>query len=373
LILLKKQNGVTIGVRPNRLSTVDLDFVRESSGGGPAGAVAADPLAGVETAEDTIRTIAAEVEKGNVAVMWYALPKSYQADVNGLVHAFAEKMDADVWNQGFAVASKTLNLLKTKKDFILSNPAVEQAPIDGNAVGDNWDAFVDVIAVLVNSEISDLDKMKTLDVGAFLNGPVKQFTEKTVAVAKTVSPDAKAAFGTAGEIKVSTVKDDGDTVTLKIEGAPSFLPVIGDLAGPPGVGEAVGGDAFGDDAPEVGAPGGGEPEEREMVRVEGRWVPKGLADQWPVLMAGAKEAINGISLAESKPQIMDLIAKIDGAGEQLKNAQTADDFNAAIGAAMGMFGPMVGSPEGGPPGGAPPEVGGGDDPFGAAPPGDAPF
>ena len=367
-VLLKKQNGITIGVPVNRLSKTDLDFLRSAASGGPA-PTGANPLASVQSAEDTIRMIGAEVEKGNLGIMWHALPISYQADVNDLVHTFAGKMDRDIWNKGFGVAGKTLTVLKSKKDFILAQEALKSAPIETDAMSQNWDALVDLLAILVNSDISDLDKMKALDVGSFLNGPMKEFTTKAIAMSKSVSPQAASMI--SGSVpKVTTLKDDGDTVTLKIEG-PALPPGLS------GASAASGGDVFADGA--VGADvdvavevEDAGPREVVAVRVEGRWLPKEMVDGWPASIAAAKQAINGLStdaLAQNKQKILGGIAMVDGILDQLMNAQTADEFNRIVGDVMTMAGPMIGGPGGPPPGG-----GGTDNPFGAAAPaGDDPF
>jgi hypothetical protein len=367
LILLTKQNGITVGVPINRLSKADADFVRSLAGGGPAPA-GADPLASAQTAEATLRLIATEVDKGKLGIMWHALPKSYQADVNDLVHTFAGTMDRDIWNKGFAVGGKALNVLKTKKDFLLANAALKMAPVEGDAVGQNWEAFVDLLAILVNSELSDLDKLKTIDAGAFIDGTMNRFAEKAVTLAKSVAPQAGALPGGGRVPKITTLNDDGDTVTLQVEG-PALPPGLagGAASAFAGVGALAGAGAEGnvDAGAAVEDPG---PQEVVVVRFEGRWLPEEMVDQWPAMIAAAKQAISGLSteaLAENKPQIMTVLAMVDGVLDQLLNAQTEEQFNEVIGGVMKMLGPMVGGPAAGP--------GGAADPFGAAAPGDDPF
>jgi len=93
-----------------------------------------------------------------------------------------------------------------------------------------------------------------------------------------------------------------------------------------------------------------EPEEVEMARVEGRWIPAEMADEWPKAIAEARQALAEYTpeeMAAQKTQIMMFFGMADGLIEQIASLQTPEEFDAAIGpmlaplmgiAAMGMMG-----------------------------------
>jgi len=93
-----------------------------------------------------------------------------------------------------------------------------------------------------------------------------------------------------------------------------------------------------------------EPEEVEMARVEGRWIPAEMADEWPKAIAEARQGLAEFppeDMAAKKTQIMMFFGMADGLIEQIASLQTPEEFDAAIGpmvapfmglAAMGMMG-----------------------------------
>ena len=198
--------------------------------------------------------------------VWDALPSSYQSDVNDLIHTFAANMDADVWRAGTGLVKKVIRVLKEKKEFILKQPALAQSPVDTTTMTENWDPMVGVLETIAASDLADLQKLKTLDVGVFLDGTGKKIAEQLAALAKAaddkklsltefpgVPVDAMPLAG-IGNAKFSTVKIEGDTATLRIENE-------------------------------------GKTEDQEVVRVDGKWLPKKMVDQWSEQMQSAKTAL----------------------------------------------------------------------------------
>jgi hypothetical protein len=225
-----------------------------------------------------------------------------------LVHTSAENMDAELWNAGASIAKKAVQVLQQKKEFILAHPDLAQAPVDTAAITQNWDPLVDVLATIVNSELADLEKLKTFDMGAFLDGTGKTLGEKMVAIAKAagdqdlpvagfpaVPVDAQALSGIA-DAKISTVKTDGDTATIRIEKD-------------------------------------GEFEEHELVRVEGKWLPKEMVEKWDESIASAKLAMStvmGVGLQENKEQALAGMTMVGLVLNGLLATQTQEEFNQAI-------------------------------------------
>jgi hypothetical protein len=92
---------------------------------------------------------------------------------------------------------------------------------------------------------------------------------------------------------------------------------------------------------------GGEEEISEMVKVEGKWLPKEMVDGWKEAMSSAKTQIAQIdpkTIAEAKPQIMGALAGVETALDQLSKAKTAEEFGKAAAGLMGNLPFPLGMP-----------------------------
>jgi hypothetical protein len=268
------------------------------------------------------------LEAGNLRVVWDALPASYQKDVNDVVHTFATNMDTELWTKGVGILAKATQVLKTKKKFILAHPALENAPVPKDKLEASWDNVVAVLEIVVKSEIADLSKLKTVDVGAFLGGSGKQIVEKVVAIAKAAEAGSlpvedfpgipvDAVAGLAGA-KIGSSKVDGDQATLSIEKE-------------------------------------GKTEEVQLVRVEGKWLPKEMVAEWAGSVAKAKEALASEmkpALEKNKMGVLIPMGIAEGVLDQLLAAKTQEQFSQVLDGVMQMF-QAKGPPEKLPPNAAP--------------------
>jgi len=249
---------------------------------------------------------------GRPQELWNALPASYHKDVSGLLAAFAGKMNEQMWNEGFVVAQKLVKVLDTKRDFIFSHPQVAQMFPKREEIEKGWDPAVRTLTRLTASDLSTLERLKALDMEKFLAGPVAETMQDLIKVSEVASknapvPGSSPDFATlrtqlkAAKITVESV--DGDTAKLKIE-----------MEGQP-------------------------TEVEEMVKVEGKWVPKKLAEGWAAGMVDAKKSIEGITI---EPAMVAQFAGIKGMAEAVLDgmlaAKTQDEFNAQVATVMQAFG-----------------------------------
>ena len=348
-VYLKNTNDVTLKVPMSALSAASQQLARQLA----AAQRPVPPAGAADTPDAAVNALLKEIEAGNLRAVWDALPASYQSDVNDVVHTFAENMDAEMWGTGAAVAQKAARVLKEKKDFVIASlTANPQVPVDQATIASNWDPVVDVLGTLVNSEIADLQKLKSIDVGEFLNSTGQLIASQLAALAKAVdeqnlSPDQfpgvpvdQMPIPNLSKAKITTLQQDGDTATIRI-----------------------------DDGEKV--------EDHEAVRVDGKWLPKEMVDGWPDAMVQAKAALTTKMpqmLQQGKMFILPMMKQFEGVMDQLLAAETQEAFDQIIEKTMqdampqgGGGGPMP--PGGGDPFGAPPD--GNADPFGAPPAGNA--
>lgn len=259
-----------------------------------------------DTPDGTITAVTAALADGKPQVLWTAMPASYQKDVSGLVHDFAGKMDPELYGKGVAVAKKLVAVLRDKRDFILGHPMLAMAKVKADELKPKWDTVVGLVETLVNSELGSLDKLKTLDVGAFLRGTGATLMADAAELSK-VSPDdpyEKEFAANLRGVKVEIIKAEAESATVKVT------------------------------HPDKSS------KEMELVRVEGKWVPKEMVDDWAEMMANARKQLAGMGKEmkpESKAQALAMMAVAESALDQLLKADTQEKFNAALQGAMGMF------------------------------------
>lgn len=328
-VTLKRTDGKTAVLPLDRLSPEDRQLAERF--GAPAGAPAlvgvpntprpaVPAVAGTGGAPDeAIRQIRDALEQGKLRAVWDALPPSHQADVNSVVQTFATNMDRPLWNAGAGALKQVVSILKQKKEFILNYPKLQAltAGQDAAKVNAGWDVLVDVLDTIVNSDLTDLNKLKTIDLGQFLDTTGAKLVDKLAAASKLAGGVAGNAIPVnVANAKISLLKHEGDTATVRIEA-------------------------------------GEKPQDLELRLVQGKWLPKEMVDDWDKNIADAKASMAFLKSPEfqqQKGQVMFLMAAVNGLLAQLMNAQNQQEFNAAIDNVVNM---VSNAAQGGPGGARP--------------------
>ncbi len=270
------------------------------------------------TPTETVKKVTTDLANNKPQVVWDSLPPSYQKDVDGVIKDFAGKMDPELYNQGFVLLQKVVKILETKKTYILNNPML--ASVDKAQAEKNWSAVVQLPSILANSEISDLEKLKKLDVQRYLADSGAQLMAQFEALSKLApKSDGKEIQDykkTLQQTKATVVSQKGDTAQVKME-----------VPGQPATTDA-------------------------WVKVEGRWIPKEMADDWKKKI---KEAKDGIAKMETqiknKAQALGQMKSIEGMLDQFLATKTEEEFNQMLNQTlmplMMMLGGGMGTPNGG--------------------------
>jgi hypothetical protein len=255
------------------------------------------------TPDGTVTHVVKQLEQDKPEVLWDAMPASYQADVTELTHEVANKMDAELYSKVFTILQKATEILKTKKEIILGSSLAGNAPVDMESVSQKWDAIVAFLDTLVNSELADLEKCKTLDIRKLLAGTGNKLMVQ--------GSEISSLFPTEGDM---LLKEKLTGVQVEIVSSEAESAVV-----------------------KVTAPGE-QPEEIELVLIEERWVPKEMADTWADEIAKAKEELaswDEQKIAESKVQAMMMLSMVETFLDQLANVESSEEFDQAIGSMMG--------------------------------------
>lgn len=249
-----------------------------------------------DSADAAVMAVVQGLQNNKAEALWEALPGSYQKDVNDLIHVFAANSDAELWGRNFATLKKLVNVLKSKKEFILNSPMFQRPGTKTEELAANWDQGVAFLETIVNSEISEIEKVKTLDAGKFLSGTGNNLLKQFRALL-ALSPNNQNPFDKLAQTKATLVKSDGDTATVKIT-----------MPGQP-------------------------PADRDFVRVEGKWIPKDIADKWDERIANAKAALTAVPpevKQQQKQMTLGMLDSVDATLDQLAAAESQQQFNTAF-------------------------------------------
>jgi hypothetical protein len=256
-----------------------------------------------DDAAGTVRAVVEHLAESRPDVLWEALPPSYQDDVHALVHEFAEKVDAKTYDKVFALLQQAVVVLDTKRDFFLGSKMVA-GKVDVAEAKRKWGALVEMFDTIASSELSTVASLKTLDVGVMLRGTGRQFMAQLVHAAEMAKRDPFAEFS---GFAVEEVEADGDDATIEISADHK------------------------------------SPEKMHFTRVEGRWVPSEMADEWDDAMDRVHQAIAAMPTDKDAQQQMKIkmaLSMAEGFLDQLADVESQEEFDEAF--AM-LFGGLTGS------------------------------
>lgn len=275
------------------------------------------------TAEESVRAVMDGVRDGKPVVAWESLPDSYQTDVNDVVRSFAGAMDPNLWKQVTELLGSVHQLLVDKNEFILNHPAIAESE-DPDKAKQSISQVTNLLKSVLDGT-SDLEALKQFDGGEFMTTTGADLFGQLDAISRLVprgEGDSQTPVGLAAldEVKVETVSTDDATTTLKI-------------TQPDGTAET-----------------------QVFTKVEGKWIPKEMADSWKSQITDAKASI--AKLKDEIPQMQMAVMMVGGAVKgalvPLQNASSQEDFNAAVeelkatamGLVMGGGGGIGGPPAG---------------------------
>jgi len=206
---------------------------------------------------------------------------------------------------------RAVEVLDDRKDIILASETFRSSGADGDEIRMGLANTQAYIKTLEASEIATLEGLGKVNWKQFLATTGAQMLEHAASI-KT--DDGANPLDDLETLKVETIDLSDDRATLRISSEDH------------------------------------EPEEVELARVEGRWIPAEMADEWPKMIAEARQGLAEFSpedMAAQKTQIMMFFGMADGLIEQIASLQTPEEFDAAIGpmlapfmgaASMGMMG-----------------------------------
>jgi hypothetical protein len=256
-----------------------------------------------DTPDAAVLAVVEGLKQNHPEAFWDFLPASYQQDLNELIHLFGEEMDAELWKKSVGVLRKLAKMLKSKKEFL----AAGRTQPDGAAASPSSAELAtigELLETLLASDLADLEKLKKADGRKFLESTGGQLLGQLRAAGQ--DPFA-GRLGIFSNLRFKLKESSADSATLTIQ--------------------------------ETGEPDN----DREFVRVEGKWIPRDLRDDWIDNIGQAKARLSFLApdnLSGLKPQLLELLSAIDRVLDKLAAAQSQSAFAAAMAQAEQSLAPF---------------------------------
>lgn len=255
--------------------------------------------------DGTIEVIALNLADNHPEILWEAMPESYRADINEITALFAAKMDPELYDRSMALALNFVDVIQSKQDIILASNTVAGTGVDVAEIEARMGPSLAITRTFFASEVSTLAGLAAIDWQQYLAGTVAQLMAQADAIEAVEGEDPFLLLDT---LEVEVLDETGDTALLRI--------------------------TAGDE----------EPEEVAMTRVENRWVPTEMAEQWDAKVAEARTALEELTpekVQEMKGQAMFGLAMAEGFVTQLATIETSEEFDATVGPMLqGILGGM---------------------------------
>ena len=285
------------------------------------------------------------LEEEDPKLLWEMLPPSYQTDVANLIHDFVKNMDQQLWDKLFEVLSQAGLLLKNKQDLIT---AMIEQNLGGTGASpeemqQSLETMGKMLQTLVKSDLGKHATAKGMDPGKFLDETGKELFKLIAETSKLEEGDPwnNEIKAKLKDIKVEIISQESDSATISVSGIPD-LPDIDELTAQfPGFDDS--------EVPGLSMLKNGE---QEVVKVEGKWIPKAMADGWKETITGASEMINtdlkDLLGPEEKKQIMTIMNAVQMGMASATKAKTQEELQMAMmQAVMGALMSAGGGEDGG--------------------------
>jgi hypothetical protein len=233
--------------------------------------------------------------------VWEFLPRSYQADVNVLLHEFANRMDIEIWNRSFEIAERAVVVLEQQRDHVFASRFWSPPPESPrDQLQADWDASVQLLATLIRSDLADLEKVRSLDVGQFLTSTGGEVLIQLSRMSKLAPGDPlNSQLEQLAAMKVTAVLQSDDDAVV----------------------------TFTSTAPE------NPTRNVEFVRVDEKWIPRELAANWEPTKDRLREWLADIAENEDAKRKAAILARLDEVERllvKIERAETPAQFEAEV-------------------------------------------
>ncbi len=266
-----------------------------------------EPAVRPPSADEAVKDALDGLRRNSPRAVWDFLPPSYQSDVNKLVHEFADAADEQFWSRSFRLAERAAAVLKKKKPLIVSAREAQTGSQEiAAAAGKNLDALTALLEAAARSDLADPQRLKARDVGELLESTGTELMDLLQTVSLPGADGNASASFAAGlaDVTVELMRSDETTAVVRLSQPRDQSPDSENKSS-----------------------------EIEFVRVEGKWIPRNLADGWKTGIDAARgqlQAFAASSAAGEEGEAARLITTLERDIELLEQADKPDECLAQL-------------------------------------------
>ncbi len=273
---------------------------------GPTFELGASPYPSNPTIEQFLDITLRELKANQPKVLWHAMPKSMQQELDAIVVKGVSVLGEPVLKQFASIMKSVGKLVREKKQFILAHPqVVSQGQAELAELEASWPTLVSLTDSITDPSVWSVSNFQPRKVGPWIAGLATAMINPLIEISnKAAAQHAKKATG--AEVPVMSL----DAVSYKIvrQSAGQAVVVVFNPQGKP--------------SPEF-----------EMRQVEGTWLPAPIADNWRDALAQAKSNLEGLTpeqVSQMRTGTTLGLATVGGMVGSLANAATQEQFNQAV-------------------------------------------
>jgi hypothetical protein len=171
-----------------------------------------------QTPEAAVKTVLDGLKASQPIALWDAMTTGQQDALNKSIRQVAENIDPEVWAATVDNAKKFVKVAETKRDLILKVPMIKSLKqLKPEELKAGWDPAVKLAKTILQSELTDPEKLKKFDGREFFAGtgatllaqardlsrafkddPLKQIDQLSATVTESSDGGAKAVLSFGG-------------------------------------------------------------------------------------------------------------------------------------------------------------------------------
>ncbi len=125
--------------------------------------------------KQTLQTVFQGLSEQQPAVLWQALPLSYQQQLTRLIQQSASQTNPLVHRKFIQLLTKTKKVLQQKQAFFLNNPDIKSHPKVDKAL---WQDIIQTLNILLASRLTDINYLKNINLETLLQSTGQELSQK---------------------------------------------------------------------------------------------------------------------------------------------------------------------------------------------------
>lgn len=255
-----------------------------------------EKLSSTESVKHVVDSIANE----DGVALWNSLPKSYQSDINSLMHLMGEKMSPQMWDDSFTLLNRTGKVLQTKKAlFVEMMQANLPAGMNKKQMEEALQNFGEILTTVATSEMAKVEKLKTIDMKQVAETSGNKILNLILnnelfnhSLSQAPEINAKNLKEALAKVKVELVSESGNTATVNVTGPDGVVKI------------------------------------NELVKVEDKWIAMQMAASFKYEIANARQELENMS--NNAASVATVQMMVHGFLTSLENAKTVDDVKKSL-------------------------------------------